>query len=163
MEYLSLGKIIDTFGLDGTLKVFSSTTNGKERYKKGHKVFICGKEYTVLSYRNSGNIDFVRFEEVTNPEAANALKGQFIEIIKDRNDLKEGYYFYDDLRGCKIIDKEGKEYGIVKEVEEFPAQITLRVKRENAKDFFVPFLKQFIVKVDIENKEITINLLEGML
>lgn len=170
MEYLSLGKIIDSFGLDGTVKVFSTTDNAKLRYKKGNKVFVYDEEtdgrteYTVVSYRNAGRLDYVKFEEVTSPEeVALILKGREIQVIKDEKDLKEGYYFYSDLRGCAIVDKDGKVYGIVKEVEEFPAQITLRVKRENGKDFFVPFIKEFIVKVDIKNKQITINYMEGML
>lgn len=163
MEYLSLGKIIDSHGLDGTVKIFSSTTNGQTRYQKGNKVLIDGRQYTILNYRHNGNLDFVRFEEITNPEDAKLLKGHFVEVIKDRNELKEGYYFYDDLKGCTVIDKDHNAYGIVKEVEDFPAQITLRVSRNNNKDFFVPFVKAFIIKVDIENKEITINVMEGML
>ena len=170
MEYLSLGKIIDSFGLDGTVKVFSTTDNAKLRYKKGNKVFVYDEEtdgrteYTVVSYRSAGRLDYVKFEEVTSPEeVALILKGREIQVVKDEKDLKEGYYFYSDLRGCEIADKEGKVYGIVKEVEEFPAQITLRVKQQNGKDFFVPFIKEFIVKVDIKNKRITINYMEGML
>ena len=163
MEYLSLGKIIDSFGLDGTVKIFSSTTNGKSRYKKGNKVFINGLEYTVMNYRHSGNFDFVRFEEITNPEMVKTMKGLFIEVAKDRNELKEGYYFFDDLKGCAIIDKDRNTYGIVKEVEEFPAQITLRVSRKNGRDFFVPFVKAFIIDVNIDKKEITINVMEGLL
>ena len=170
MEYLSLGKIIDSFGLDGTVKVFSTTDNAKLRYKKGNKVFVYDEEtdgrteYTVASYRSVGRLDYVKFEEVTSPEeVALILKGREIQVVKDEKDLKEGYYFYSDLRGCEIIDKDGKIYGIVKEVEEFPAQITLRVKQQNGKDFFVPFIKEFIAKVDIKNKQITINYMEGML
>ncbi len=170
MEYLSLGKIIDSFGLDGTVKVFSTTDNAKLRYKKGNKVFVYDeetdgrREYTVVSYRAAGRLDYVKFEEVTSPEeVALILKGREIQVVKDEKDLKEGYYFYSDLRGCEIIDKDGKIYGTVKEVEEFPAQITLRVKQKNGKDFFVPFIKEFIVKVDIKNKQITINYMEGML
>lgn len=163
MEYLSLGKIIDSFGLDGTLKIFSSTTNGAFRYKKGNKVMIDGNEYTVINYRHSGSIDFVRFEEITTPEQGKLFKGQFVEVPKDRNELKEGYYFYDDLRGCSIIDKDHNVLGKVKEIEEFPAQLTLRVSRSGKPDFFVPFIQAFIVNVDIEKKEITINVWEGML
>ena len=62
-----------------------------------------------------------------------------------------------------IIDKDNKEYGKVKEVEEFPAQITLRVSRRNGKDFFIPFVKDFIRQVDIQNKKIIVNIIEGML
>ena len=169
MEYLALGTIIDSHGLDGTLKVFSSTNYAEERYQEGNRVFLYDpntkerKEFTVEDYRPSSRVDLVTLKEITTPEEAKKYKGFEIQIIKDRNDLEEGYYFYSDLRGCTIVDKDGKEYGIVKEVEEFPAQITLRVKRNNQKDFFVPFIKQFILNVDIENKKITVDIVEGML
>ena len=86
-----------------------------------------------------------------------------MQVIKDNNDLEVGYYFYSDLIGCAILDENKEVLGIVKNVEEFPAQITLRVKRNNGKDFFVPFVKQFIKNVDIDNKKIYIEVIEGML
>ena len=52
---------------------------------------------------------------------------------------------------------------LVKEVEEFPAQITLRVKSLKGKDFFVPFIEAFIKNVDVESKKIIIHFMEGML
>ena len=168
MEYLSLGKIIDKFGLDGTAKVYSTTNNAKLRYKKGAKVFLYNestderKEAIIESYRSSGQFDFVKFKDLTVNDIEQ-IKGFEIQIIKDRNDLEVGYYFYSDLIGCEIVDKDQRVLGIVSKVEEFPAQITLRVKRNKEKDFFVPFVKQFIVNVDVDNKKITINVLEGML
>ena len=169
MEYLSLGKIIGSFGLDGTIKVFSTSSNEKERYKKGNKIFLFNEkenirnEYEVISYRASGKFTYVKLFGIDDPQKADALKGLEIQVIKDRNDLKEGYFFYSDLKGCAILDSDNKEYGIVKEVEEFPAQITLRVSRKNDKDFFIPFVKEFILKVDIENKKIFVKIIEGML
>ena len=65
--------------------------------------------------------------------------------------------------GCKVLDEKGQELGVVKEVEEFPAQLTLRVKRAGKEDFFVPFVKAFIRRVDINKKEIEINVIGGML
>ena len=169
MEYLKLGTILDSFGLDGTIKVYSTTDNQKLRYKKGAKVFLYNskednrKEYVVERYRSSGQFDFVKLEDINNPESVKELKGYEIHTIKDRNDLKVGYYFYSDLTGCKVLDENKNELGIVSVVEEFPAQITLRVKRNNMPDFFVPFIKEFIVSVDIESKTIIIKVLEGML
>ena len=166
MEYLTLGKIIDTFSLDGSVKVLSSTTNQDIRYKKGNKVFISDsgetKEFTVASYRRSSNCDIVKFQEITTVDEASLLKGKEVLVIKDSNDLKEGYYFYSDLKGCAII-ADGKKLGQVVEVEEFPAQLTLRCKATNGKSFFVPFVKAFIKSVSIENKEIEINFVEGLL
>ena len=168
MEYLSLGKIIDAFGLDGTLKIYSTTNMGVKRYKAGAKVYIFDSEtnqyneYIVLNYRHSGFFDFVKLENIDNIEAALSKKGQELLVIKDRNDLANDEYFYSDLRGCKIVDESGNNLGFVKEIEEFPAQITLRVTNDN-KDYFVPFIDQFILKVDIENKIITIKVIEGLL
>ena len=169
MEYLSLGKIIDSFGLDGTLKVYSTTDNGKLRYKKGAVVFLYNErddshiEKKVISYRSSGNIDYVKLEGIDNPEGAKLLKGFEIHTIKDMNDLKVGYYFYSDLMECNVIDQDNNVLGVVSKIEEFPAQLTLRVKRKNGKDFFVPFVKAFIKSVNVDKKEIHINLIEGML
>jgi len=167
MEYLTIGTIIDAFGLDGTAKIKSSTDRAKQRYKVGAKLFLCKgnkrKEVTVESHRPSHDIDFVKFEEFNSPEEIKALKGSTIEVIKDRNDLEVGYYFFSDLQGCKVYDEDNNELGIVSKVEEFPAQITLRVKRNNKPDFFVPFIKQFILNVDIDKKSITIKVIGGML
>ena len=169
MEYLLVGKIIDTFGLDGTLKIISSSNNQDVRYKKGSKLFLFDKEgklnqeVKVKSYRCNGKFDFVCFEEISNINEAEQIQGFEIRAIKDRSDLDVGYYFYSDLVGCSIIDEQGNNLGVVTIVEEFPAQITLRVKRKNGKDFFVPFLQQFIKYVDVEKKIINIIFMEGML
>ena len=169
MEYLSLGKIVDSFGIDGTIKIYSTTSFGSKRYKKGSKVFLFNPqskeliECEVEKYRHSGFFDFVKFTNFNNPEIVKTLKGFEIQVIKDNNDLDKDTYFYSDLRGCTIIDSSGNKLGIVKEVEEFPAQITLRVKRKKASDFFVPFIKEFIKKVDICAKTIEINVIEGLL
>lgn len=165
-KYLSLGKIIDTFSLDGSVKVFSTTTNQDIRYKKGNKVIVHldegTKELTIEKYRRSSTFDIVKFVEINSATEAEPLKGYQILVIKNQKDLKEGYYFYSDLVGCEII-ADGKSLGKVIAVEEFPAQITLRVEMSNGKTFFVPFIKQFIKKVDIDNKTIEINYMEGLI
>lgn len=166
MEKLLVGKIIDTFSLDGTFKVFSSTSNPDVRYEVDNKLLLTKdqevKTITVESYRSSGKFDFVKFKEINNVDEAQNYVGWQIEVSKDYNDLDEGYFFYSDLEGCLLIT-EGKEIGKVIKVEEFPAQITLRAKTIEGKQFFVPFIKQFIVKVDIENKQIFINYMEGLI
>lgn len=169
MEYLSLGKITDAFGLDGTLKIYSTTNMGEKRYVKGATIYIFDAEnntylpFKVLNYRHNGLFDFVKLENIDSIEAALSKKGQEILVEKSQKDLAKNEYFYSDLRGCKIVDKNGNNLGIVKEIEEFPAQITLRISRKGNSDFFVPFIEVFISKVDIENKEITINVMEGLL
>lgn len=169
MEYVSLGVIKDSFGLDGTMKIYSTTSNQAQRYKAGSKVFLYNpqtnerKELKVIKYRQNGPFDFVKVEELNSPEEIKELKGQEIRAIKDDISLEKGMYFYSDLKGCEVVDKDNNILGTVKEVEEYPAQLTLRVGRKGKSDFFVPFVKQFIKSVDIENKRILIEIIEGLL
>lgn len=165
MEYLLLGHIAGSFGLDGTLKIISTTSFQDKRYVKGNKIYL-GEEkkiLTVVSFRANGKFDFLKVEEITTKEDADKLKSTSIYGEKDLSLLDKGFYYFSDLESCVVVDENNKQLGNVKRVEEFPAQITLRVRGNNNKDFFVPFIKEFILDVDIENKIIKIKLIEGML
>ena len=168
-EYLLLGYITDAFSLDGTFKVLSKTDFAEKRYQKGNEVFLyqpnTKQRMTVIveSYRGSGQFDFVKVQGINSKEEALEFKGYEIHALKDYDIVDKDTYYYIDLVGCKVLDEKGQEVGVVKEVEEFPAQLTLRVKRAGKEDFFVPFVKAFIRRVDINKKEIEINVIGGML
>ncbi|MCR5308895.1 MAG: ribosome maturation factor RimM [Bacilli bacterium] len=167
MEKLLLGYIISSFSLDGTIKVLSKTNMSSKRYVKGNKVYLADKneniikELTVSSFRNAGEIDFVKFDEILTKEEADSYKSYSL-LINKTNDLENGYYYFSDLEKCNVISN-GKVIGKVIKVEEFPAQITLRVKSNEGNEFFIPFIKEFIKNVSLENQEIDVVLWEGML
>ena len=169
MEYVCLGIIKDSFGLDGTIKIYSTTNMSAKRYKIDAMVFLYNpqsntrEEHKVLSYRHSGLFDFVKLNDIDTPEQVKTFKGYEIHAIKDQKDLEKGEYFYSDLKKCNVVDEQGNLLGKVKEVEEFPAQLTLRVGRANKPDFFVPFIKEFILGVNIEKHTICVKIIEGLL
>ena len=169
MEYVSLGIIKGSFGLDGTMKIYSTTTNQDKRYVTGASVFLYNPqtneriELKVVNFRKNRPFDFLKVEELNSPEEIKALKGFEIHAKKNDISLEKGQYFYEDLKSCDVYDQGNILLGKVKEVEEFPAQLTLRVGRKGKPDFFVPFVKQFIKAVDIENKRILIEKIEGLL
>ena len=168
MEYLRLGKIIDSFSLDGTLKILSSTYFSEKRYQKGNVIYLVSpsgekEEAKVLSHRSSKEIDFVKVDNINTKEEALERKGWFVEAIKDNSVLSKNEYYFSDLEKCDVYDEQSRLLGKVKLVEEFPAQITLRVARNDKPDFFVPFIDEFIVSVDINEKKIVIKVMEGML
>ena len=168
-EYLLLGYITDAFSLDGTFKVLSKTDFADKRYQEGKEIYLyqanTKQRMTVVveSYRSSGQFDFVKVQGINSKEEALEFKGYEIQALKDYGNMDKDTYYFVDLVGCKVLDEKGQELGVVKEVEEFPAQLTLRVKRAGKEDFFVPFVKAFIRRVDINKKEIEINVIGGML
>ncbi|MBR0295483.1 MAG: 16S rRNA processing protein RimM [Bacilli bacterium] len=168
MEYIKLGTIIGSFSLDGTLKVMSTTDFAKERYQEGNTIYLLNKkkEYlplTVVSFRMNGKLDFVKVNEINTKEEAESYKGCDLLIDKEEANVPKGYYRFSDLEGCEVILEDENVIGKVKKVEEYPAQATLRVKMNNGKELLIPFVKAFIVKVDISKKVIVVRLIEGMI
>ena len=169
MEYLLLGYIIDSFSLDGTVKILSKTDFADLRYQKGNAIFFYNTKakerlpMTVVSYRSNGQFDFVKVEEINSPEEAQTYKGFEVQVEKDYKNMDKDTYYFVDIVGCEVLDENGQVLGVVSQVEEFPAQLTLRVKRKGQSDFLVPFVKAFIRSVDIENKKIVINVIGGLL
>ena len=169
-EYLLLGYVSDAFSLDGTLKVLSKTHFADKRYQNGNKVFLyqpnTKQRMTVVveSFRKGGQFDFVKVQGVNSKEEALEFKGYEIHALKDYQIVDKDTYYYVDLVGCEVLDDKGEVLGKVSLVEEFPAQLTLRVNRTgNQPDFLVPFVKAFIKNVDIKKKQIIINVIGGLL
>ena len=168
-EYLLLGYITDTFSLDGTVKILSKTDFADLRYQEGNTIFFYSPKtkertpMTVEHFRNNGQFDFVKVKELNTPEEAIAFKGYEVQVEKDYKNMENDTYYFVDIVGCKVYDENDVLLGEVSQVEEFPAQLTLRVKRKGQPDFLVPFVKAFIRNVDIINKRIVINVIGGLL
>lgn len=172
IELLQVGKIINTCGLKGEVKIYSTTFYAKKRYKKNNKVLLGifedeidkYKNYSIKSYRNFKGFDYVVFNEISSIEEAKKLIGKFVFIKKEDAKLEKDQYLFVDLINCEIIDVNNqKALGNVIDIYEFPASISLKIKTSDNNIVNVPFIKQFIAKVDVENKKIYINNMEGLL
>lgn len=170
MEFVRLGHIRKPFGVKGEVTCFSMTEFAKERFKKGTTLSLLNeksgerKEVTLKSFRDSGSYYFLGFEGIDTPEQAEELRGLYVEIDKEHAPIPEGYIRFQDLMGCKAINKETKEVlGTIVDVLSYSPTKNLRVKRENGKTFTVPFVKQFIGEIDLENKTVEIEVVEGLL
>ena len=168
MDYLKLGTIIKTRGLKGQVKVYSTTEFAHDRYKKGSIMFLENpetrdlKEVKVQSYTSDGQFDYLTFKGFDTIESITPYLRHDILIPKDENPLPEGMYYHADLIGCEVYSKNDL-VGKVIAVEEFTARKSLRIKLKNEKTLLLPFIDNFIDKVDIENKRIDVNLIEGMI
>ena len=168
-EYLLVCKVLKPVGLKGDLKVYTFTTFKDIRYKKGSKLFYKNdedyKELTVKSfYSKGGNLDVISFKDLDEIDKVNFLLGKEIYALKDDSLLNENEFYYSDLTGLKVIDEDNNELGKVTSIEEFPAQITLKIQKNSAKShFFVPFNDFFVKEVNIKDGFIKIHLIDGLL
>lgn len=168
MEYLRIGKIIKTIGLKGEVKIYPSTHFRDSRFKSGNHVFLVDeksesrKDITVMSHHKNGNCDNVIFKEFSSIEEAQKIVGYYLEVEKKQDFLKDGYYFYSDLEQLEAFFDNGEKIGKVIKVEEMAGKVLLRIKSDE-KTVLVPFIKQFIVSIDLEMKKVIIKYIEGLL
>lgn len=165
MEYVVIGKIINTFGIKGELKVYVTTDFVSERFKKGSNVYI-GDEYIpmiVKSYHEHKGFLLVLFETYEDINLVERFKNMLIYKSKDDiKPLKEGEYYFSDLRDLDVYinnDCVGK----VLRVEEGIRNNNLRIKKLDGKEVLVAYLKPFIEKVDLENNAIYLKDIEGLI
>lgn len=163
-----LGSIVTTFGVKGEVKVHSNTDFAKKRYKKGNKVILYSpinkqrEVLTISTYKQSKGMDIISFENLTNPDMVLKYVGYKILIEKENDNLGKDIYHYADIYDCKII-YNNNEIGVVIDIINSSSHLTLRIKRENKKDLLYPFVERFISLVDVKNKRIEINPIEGMI
>ena len=168
-EYLLVCKVLKPVGLKGDLKVYTYTTFKDIRYKKGSKLFYKnGEDYIELTvksfYSKGGNLDVISFKDLDEIDKVNFLLGKEIYALKDDSLLNENEFYYSDLTDLKVIDEDNNELGKVTSIEEFPAQITLKIQKNSAKShFFVPFNDFFVKEVNIKDGFIKIHLIDGLL
>lgn len=156
-----IGKIINTHGIKGEIKVESYTFDNK-RFSELKSVFV-GDELTEFSIKRVrvNNFVYITFDGYENINNVLSLKGSYIYIKdEDRLALDENQYYISDIIGKKVYDTEKNYIGILKEVLEYPANDIFIIESEDKSIYQIPAVKEFIKKID---STITIKLIEGMI
>ena len=167
MEYLSVGKITQTFGIKGEVKVYVTSSFSLERFKKNNTLYIkFNDEYLKLkterSYQKDANFYIVKFFDYDDATISESLKNNYLYVEKDTSILKDNEYFYVDLIGLDVLDENQRKIGVIEKIEEFPAQITLKIKF-NDKFYYVPFNDFFIKDVNLKDHYIKIHVIDGLI
>ncbi len=169
MEYVTIAKLLSTHGLKGQFRCFCLTSFPKERFQLRGKLTLHNTktdervEATLNYVRMKGDILILGFEEISSIEEAERFVKWELDINKDEAPIPDNHYRIADLVGCKVYDEEGKTLGEIKDVFSYSPTWTLRVKREDQKDFFVPFVDEFIQEVDTDAKKVVIHVIPGLL
>ena len=136
---VALAAVAGAHGIKGEvrLKLFADSVDSLSRYSK---VYVGGRALAVRDIRDGGKTAIARLEGVADRSAAEALRGQLVEVDRDQlPPLQEGEYYHADLVGLPCIDEEGKQIGTVAAVENFGAGDLLEVERPNGKRSLIPF------------------------
>nr|WP_263328010.1 ribosome maturation factor RimM [Neobacillus sp. Marseille-Q6967] len=169
-KWFNVGKIVNTHGIRGEVRVISRTDFPEERYKAGKRLYLFMPksntpiELTVKSHRTHKNFDLLTFEGFENINEVEKFREGILKISEDQlGDLNEGEYYYHEIIGCLVATVNGEELGKVTEILSPGANDVWVVKGKGGKELLIPYIEDVVKKVDVKEKVILIEPMEGLL
>lgn len=155
-----IGRVSGAFGVSGELRCQSFTEPAAQllRYRP---VILShgGSERTLDALQGRGTPRGVvlRLPEVTDRDSAQAMQGA--ELWVKRSQLPKpapGEYYWVDLEGLRVVNREGVDFGTVSHLFQTPANPVLVVAGERER--LIPFLlDRFVDAVDFDIGEIRVD------
>lgn len=163
--YIECGKIVNTHGCHGGLKIESWCNTPDELanidtlyVKKGD--IHCSFKVTKASVFKQFVV--ATLKGIDDMDAAMAMKGTIVYASRDAFDLEDGEYFIADLYGLNIIDADNDHiYGTLKDIVNRGASDIYVVDTPNG-ERMIPVVPEFVDRVDVD-MGIFVRPIEGML
>lgn len=167
MDRLEVGKIINTHGLRGEVKI-QPWTDSPEVFADLPYVFLAEKtgelKLTVKQVKYQKNNIIVKFAEINSIEEAERYKNCVLTAQRDMlGQLPEGVYYIADLIGLTVETEDGTVLGKITDVFQTGANDVYTIDRPEGKPLLLPAIPEVVRQVDIPGGKITVRLLEGLL
>lgn len=164
MESILVGKIVNTHGIKGEVKVYPYTDD-IDNLSKIKEIFFdenLNNKHKVKYCKVQKNMFIMKIDGIDIVEDAKNLKDTNIYIVKeDISDLEDTYYI-EDLIGMDVIDENEEVIGVISYVFNTGANDVYEIKSLEDKEIYIPAIKDVVKKVDVKNKKMYIEMMEGL-
>ena len=152
-DYVCVGKIVNTHGIKGELRILSDFELKTKVFKKDVNLYVGPEKqkFTITGYRHHKMFDMVTFAGITNINEVLSLKGLFVYAKRDILDITNDSYILSVLIGLEVYDKD-KKIGTVKDYYLDNGNTLLDIVGQ--KEFYIPLKSHYIKNVDTKNKKI---------
>lgn len=166
-EYLEIGQIVNTNGLKGMLKI-KPFTDDITRFENLEIIYIQkGQELiakNIEEVKYVKNMVLLKLEGIDNIEEAEKYRNMYIKIDKeDIGDIPEDSYLVVDMLKCNVYTEENELLGKMVDVLSTGSNDVYVVRTAEGKEILLPAIKDVIKEIDIQNKKIIVNLMDGLI
>ncbi|MBE3595496.1 MAG: ribosome maturation factor RimM [Hydrogenibacillus sp.] len=169
MRYYNVGKIVNTHGLRGEVRVVVTTDFVEERFRPGNTLYVFPPKaetplpVEVAHVRPHKRMLLVKFKGYDTISSVEPWKGGFIKVAEeDRRPLSEGEFYFDQIIGLDVVDEDRRPIGRVKEILQPGANDVWVVERPGKRDLLVPYIDEVVRAVDLDGGRIVVRLLPGL-
>ena len=166
-DYISIGKILNFHGVKGEAKVGYS-----KKQTDFLKTLDCAfiyyeneyKPFKINSVKFNNKFAIIKFDGINSINDILIYKNCLIYVEQEEfeKSLEDGEYLVDDLIGLDVYSND-KKIGVVVGVTSNGANDLLSVRGLSKKISLVPFVDAIVPEVDIQNKKIIINEIQGLI
>ena len=152
MEYMNVGKIVNTHGIKGEVRILSDFSD-KTIFNPGNTLYVGNDILKITSYRVHKNYDMVTFEGIN--DINDVLKYKGMDVFIKREDI-DGFII-EDLIGYEVYTSKpvGKVDRLISNIK----YVILVLDNGS----MIPYIDSFIIKVDTDNKRVYIKEIEGLI
>ncbi len=163
MKYVRIGKIVNTHGIRGEVRLLSDFKFKDRVFKKNFIIYI-GKnkdKEIINSYRKHKIFDMITLVGYNDINQVLKYKGEYVFINREDLKLEKDEFLNEELIGFEVIYKDKTNIKVVS-IEKYPSSYMLKV---NYNDSFklIPLNNGIIKEIDLENKKIILNDIEGLI
>jgi len=171
IDYLVVGQIGRPHGIHGEGHVHVYT-DFPERLKPGVTLFV-GEDYKPVKIRSSrwkNQVLLLAFEEYLTREEIATLHNQYLYVrADDRPSLPLGEYYHHQLLGLNVFARDLESapslqlLGQITEIISTGANDVYVITNDSGKELLIPALESTIVSIDINQGQMIVHLLPGLL
>ncbi len=167
-EFVTLARVIKTQGRHGEVAA-EVHSDIPDRFALGMKLLAlpqsgdARRELEVEEIWPHKGLLVLKFTGVDSMSEAELLIGSELQVPAcERAKLEQGWTFVSDLIGCTLFDHD-REVGSIEDVEFGAGEAPLLIVAGEGKKFDIPFAEAYLQKVDLAQRQVRMQLPEGML
>ena len=170
-DAIEVGRISDAWGLKGWFKVLSHSADPEALFssrrwylqpaERGAKTFSGTLLLRIREAKDHSGVVVATAHEVDDRNAAEALRGARVFVPRSSFPTAGAdEYYWVDLIGLAVVNREGVELGIVRELLSTGPQTVLVLEYQaegKTQERMIPFVAAYVDTVDVAGKRITVD------
>ncbi len=165
-NYFYLGKITKVHAYDGKLVLYFDTDE-PEKYATLQTVFVADQQglipFFIEEIKLKNQKAIVKIQDIDTLEKASQMVGKALYLPMDQlPPLTGNKFYYHEVTGFAVIDRDFGLIGNVNEILEYPNQAVIQVFYKE-KEVLIPVNDEVILSVDRVKKVLNVQMPEGLL
>ena len=162
MKYVLIGKIVNTHGLKGEIRILSQFKYKSKVFIPNMKIYI-GKSKTeevITTYRHHKIFEMITMDGYNSIDEVLKYKGDYVFINREDLVLDKNEYLDEDIIGLDVYT-DGKFLGKVLKIENHNGNEILIVKNDD-KNYLIPYNFDIIQDINLDSKTMNVKNIPGL-